>query len=416
MKRDLDRLIEEKKFDAIWVSGPAQHNAAMVYLTGVSHLTHAELIKKKGETPVLFHSSMEREEAAQTGLETVNFAKYHFKQLLDEAEGDYLLARARMYRAMLEEMDLLQGKIALYGKVNVGSAWGVFSLLKDMLPDLDLIGEGPNSILLEARATKDAEEVEHMRDMGRITTEVVRRVVDTLTSSPLNEDEVLLKEDGEPLTVKDVKSKINLWLAELGAENPEGAIFAIGRDAGIPHSSGTPSDVLRLGRTIVFDIFPCQKGGGYFYDFTRTWCLGYAPEAEQGIYDDVFQVYETILSELTVDAFAPDLQDRTCELLEGLGHKTIRQDSQLEAGYVHSLGHGLGLEIHERPRFSQGATEADRLAPGTVVTIEPGLYYPDQNMGCRLEDTVWVRPDGEMEILVEYPLDLVLEMDHWTPS
>jgi Xaa-Pro aminopeptidase len=50
------------------------------------------------------------------------------------------------------------------------------------------------------------------------------------------------------------------------------------------------------------------------------------------------------------------------------------------------------------------------LSPGTVTTIEPGLYYPDQEMGCRLEDTVWVRPDGKMEILADFPLDLVLDM------
>lgn len=415
MKEDLDRLMEEKNIDAIWVSGPAQHNAAMVYFTGVSHLTHAEFIKKKGESPVLFHNPMEREEAARTGFQTVNLATYEFKKLLEEAGGDYLQARARMYEEMLTEVDLLQGSIVLYGKVNLGGAWGVFSVLQDLLPELDFIGEGPNSILLEARATKGEGEVEEMRKMGQVTTEVVQRVEDYLTSSQVNEDEELITADGELLCVKDVKSKINLWLAELGAENPEGAIFAIGRDAGIPHSTGTDADVLRLGQTIVFDIFPCQKGGGYFYDFTRTWCLGYAPEEERALYEDVLRVYQKILSELSVDGFAPDLQERTCELFEELGHKTIRQDSQLQDGYVHSLGHGLGLNVHERPRFSRGATEADRLAPGTITTIEPGLYYPGRNMGCRLENTVWVRPDGEMEVLVDYPLNLVLDMEHWDP-
>ncbi len=53
------------------------------------------------------------------------------------------------------------------------------------------------------------------------------------------------------------------------------------------------------------------------------------------------------------------------------------------------------------------------LLPGSVVTIEPGLYYPEKGMGCRLEDSVWVRPDGVMEILAEYPYDLVLPMKHW---
>ena len=75
------------------------------------------------------------------------------------------------------------------------------------------------------------------------------------------------------------------------------------------------------------------------------------------------------------------------------------------------MGHGLGLDVHERPWF--GKFEEDKLAAGSVVTIEPGLYYPEKGMGCRLEDTVWVRPDGEMEILVDYPYDFVLPMEHW---
>jgi len=77
-------------------------------------------------------------------------------------------------------------------------------------------------------------------------------------------NEVLLKEDGTPLTIGDVKEKINLWLAERRAVPTEGYIFSIGRDAGVPHSQGNPSDLLRLGQTIVFDIYPQEQGGGYF--------------------------------------------------------------------------------------------------------------------------------------------------------
>jgi Xaa-Pro aminopeptidase len=249
--------------------------------------------------------------------------------------------------------------------------------------------------------------------MGKITTSVVGQVADFLQGCQVREDEVLLNQAGDPLTIGEVKSKINLWLAERNAENPKDCIFAIGRDSGIPHSAGNPSDQVCLGKTIIFDIFPQEGGGGYFYDFTRTWCLGYAPEREQKLYDDVKEVYQIIMSELVKDQYCPDFQKRTCELFEGQGHSTIRQDSQLQSGYVHSLGHGLGLDVHERPRFGKGASPEDILSAGSIVTIEPGLYYPDQVMGCRLEDTVWVRPDGKMEILADYPDDLVLPMKHW---
>jgi Xaa-Pro aminopeptidase len=68
------------------------------------------------------------------------------------------------------------------------------------------------------------------------------------------------------------------------------------------------------------------------------------------------------------------------------------------------------LNIHERPWFRVNAVPEDTLEPGAVITVEPGLYYPERGMGVRLEDTVWVRPDGQMEILADYPLDLVLPM------
>jgi Xaa-Pro aminopeptidase len=264
-----------------------------------------------------------------------------------------------------------------------------------------------DSTLLQAMATKDSSEVERIRRMGMITVEVVGQTADFLSGHRAKND-ILVKPDGSPLTIGEVKSRINLWLAERGAENPEGTIFAIGRDAGVPHSSGNPGDLLRLGQTIVFDIFPCEAEGGYYYDLTRTWCLGYAPDEAQKLYEEVLSVYRQIRSELKVNALCRDYQYRTCELFEAQGHPTLKSTPQTEEGYVHGLGHGVGLNIHERPWFSMRATAGDRLAPGSVITVEPGLYYPERGLGVRLEDTVWVRPDGQFEVLADYPMDLVL--------
>jgi Xaa-Pro aminopeptidase len=101
------------------------------------------------------------------------------------------------------------------------------------------------------------------------------------------------------------------------------------------------------------------------------------------------------------------MQERTCDLFEEQGHKTIRQDPLIEEGYVHGIGHGLGLDVHELPFSRSEAT----LQPGVIVTIEPGLYYPSQGMGCRIEDTVYVHLDGTIEVLGEYPHDLVLPIE-----
>jgi Xaa-Pro aminopeptidase len=236
---------------------------------------------------------------------------------------------------------------------------------------------------------------------------VVGRTAEFLTSHKAKNGR-LVKRNGSPLTIGEVKSNINLWLAEAGVENPEGTIFSIGRDAGIGHSTGTPTDELSLGKTIVYDIFPCELLGGYFYDFTRTWCLGFAPDEVQSLYDDVKYVYDTVVSELKVDTLGAVYQKRTCDLFAAKGHPTIDTNPQTENGYNHSLGHGIGINIHEKPFM--GAISKDKLIKGSAFTIEPGLYYPDRGMGARIEDSYCVTPDGRIECLAPYPFDLVLKV------
>jgi Xaa-Pro aminopeptidase len=402
--------MRELDLDAILITGPAQHNPAMVYMTGGAHLTNADLIKKRDEAPILFHTSMERDEAASTNLLTKNIDEYRFNDLYKQTDGNIEEAYSLLYQKMLSDCGVLNGRMAIFGKVDAGRAYAIFSGLQKLMPDLNIQGQLGDSILMRAMATKDKMEVDRIRKIGQITTRVVGNVADFLTAHKV-EKEVLIQSNGSPLRIGDVKRRINLWLSELDVENPEGTIFAIGRDAGVPHSSGNPDDLLRLGQTIVFDIFPCEAGGGYFYDFTRTWCLGYAPDPIQEVYTDVLEVYRQVKSVLKVNTTCKEYQILVCDLFEARGHPTIKSNPQTQEGYVHSLGHGVGLNIHEYPRFSMTVTsDYDRLSPGSVITVEPGLYYPERGLGVRLEDTIWVSPDGNMEILAEFPLDLVLPM------
>jgi Xaa-Pro aminopeptidase len=414
MKSDLDTLMQARKLDALLVLGDAMHNPPMVYLTGGGHVSGATVVKKRGEAPVLFHQDMERDEAAKSGLRCISYSTYPYESLLKEAGGDPALASGLRVQRMLADLGLTGGRIGVYGHVEIGGALASLDHLRRLVPDLELVGESrDNSLFMQAMETKDEAEVERIRGMGRITTQVVGRVADYLTGCRVRKDEILLKADGSPLTVGDVKGKINLWLAELGAENPEGTIFAIGRDAGVPHSVGTDSDPLRLGRTIVFDIYPCEAGGGYFYDFTRTWSLGYATAQAQKLYDEVRAVFGRVLENLDLNASFKDYQRLVCEEYEKNGHKTpLHTDAPVE-GYVHSLGHGLGLNVHERPWSGLTAGDDNLLKPGVVITVEPGLYYPEQGMGVRIEDSLWVRPDGRMEVLADYPYDFVLKMKKW---
>ena len=135
---------------------------------------------------------------------------------------------------------------------------------------------------------------------------------------------------------------------------------------------------------------------------------GYAPDEVLALYETVLMAYNQMSSQLQVGRPFKEYQDKVCELFSDQGHPTIKEDPQTQIGYVHSLGHGIGLNVHERPWSGINSDDQDRLIPGAVFTLEPGLYYPDKGMGVRLENSLWVRPDGSMEVLADYPMDLVL--------
>jgi Xaa-Pro aminopeptidase len=407
MKSDLDQILAENDLAGIVVVGPGSHNPAMVYLTGGGHLTTADLIRRKGHLGMLFHGPMERDEAAKSGLETRSYSNYPFAELMKETGGDRFKASVLLYQRMLSDAGLIAGRVALYGKKDLGLGYSLFTALQQAMPEITFVGDLENKVMQRAMMTKDENEVARIRRVGQITQQVVERTADFLCGQRVREN-VLVKNDGTPITIGMVKGLINLWLAELGLENPEGTIFAIGRDAGVPHSSGNADDWLRMGQTIVYDIFPCETGGGYFYDMTRTWCLGYAPDEVQAVYDNVRSVFETIVAELRPGKHFGEYQKRTCELFAQQGHPTVMTTPDTEEGYVHSLGHGVGLNIHERPFSGAFAHPEDVLAPGSVITIEPGLYYPSRGMGVRIENTYWVQPDGAIEALVNPSIDLVL--------
>ncbi|HSJ89422.1 MAG TPA: M24 family metallopeptidase [Anaerolineales bacterium] len=416
MKSDLDALMQARHLDALLVLGDAEHNPAMYYFVGGGHVSDALLLKKVGKEPVLFYNDMERDEAAKSGLKTVSYNDYGAtSDLLQEAQNDMLLALALRLKKIFTDHGLSARRVGVYGKTDFSENFGIMMKLVTLMPEAELIGEyGTDSIILRAMETKDAAEVARIRQMGAVTTTVVKMVQDYLTSCAVREDEVLLKDDGSPLTIGDMKGKISLWLAERGASEAEGTIFSIGRDAGVPHSVGNPSDLIKLGKTIIFDIFPAEQGGGYFYDFTRTWSLGYTTPETQALYDQVQEVYNRVVENLDLNASLVDYQRMTCEYFESKGHKTQLTVKAPLDGYVHSLGHGLGLNVHERPSSRLTENAADNiLKPGVVFTIEPGLYYPDKGMGFRIEDSYWVRPDGKMELLAEYPYDFVLPMQQW---
>src|SRR5205085_2675601 len=145
--------------------------------------------------------------------------------------------------------------------------------------------EFEKDIISMARLTKDADEIEVMRRVGRKTCAVVQSVVDYLRAGRANDD-ILVTSEGTPITIGSIKRLINRELSSAGLEAPIGVIFSQGRDTALPHAEGDDSAVLRLGEALSIDLVP-RELNGYYHDMTRTFAIGYASPELQQVYDQV---------------------------------------------------------------------------------------------------------------------------------
>ena len=247
-----------------------------------------------------------------------------------------------------------------------------------------------------------------MQDVGRRTNQVMQAAWDFIAGHRA-EGETVVKADGSPLTIGDVKAFVRLKLLELELEDSEGMIFAQGRDGGFPHSHGTDSEPLQLGKAIVFDLFPRDMHNGYFHDMTRTWSIGYATPEVQKAYDEVHTAFDAVMREIKVGERTKRYQEIALDVLEECGHPTGRSHPGTSIGYMHSLGHGVGIEIHENPRFTH-MMDRDVVQVGNVFTVEPGVYYPEKGFGIRIEDTICIAEDGSVVNLTPMHKELVLPL------
>ncbi len=407
MKKDIPRLMEERNLDGFLVMGDP-HGAVMRYLTGGAFLEGALLVQRRDGPLTLIHGSMERDVAAKTGLALLNRdAEFNFYELMAQHKGDRLAAQLDYLSRVFQRMELT-GRVGIYGLVDAGAAYVLLNRLQESLPQVELVGEFEESLFTKARETKDDQELAELIRAGELTCQVVGEVQEFIQGHRVV-DEVVVRDDGRPLTIGHVKAFIRERYAVHGLHEDHENIFAQGRDAGVPHNNGDHAMPLRLGQSIVFDIFPTVPSG-YFHDMTRTWSLGYATDQVLEAWEQVKTIFDRAIAELAVGKPCRELQLMTCEYFESLGHPTVCSHPGAQEGYVHSLGHGIGLDIHEAPALSHAPGNTTRLQPGHVITVEPGLYYPERGFGVRIEDAVAFNEAGELVQLTRFPYDLVVPM------
>jgi len=250
------------------------------------------------------------------------------------------------------------------------------------------------------RLVKRQDEIDAITAAQRATETAVEEAIRLIAASRIKDDLLYVPEDGPtdrqdtPLTSERIKQVINLKLMELGFV-AQHTIVACGRQACDPHNEG--SGPLRAKQPIIIDVFPRSSSTRYFADMTRTIVKGRASDGQKRLYDLVRQGQEIAFERIRAGADGQAIHEAITALFEKAGCRTGLIDGRMQ-GYFHGTGHGVGLDIHEAPRISRSGS---RLETGHVVTVEPGLYYPEIG-AVRLEDLVVVTDTGCIN-LTKYP-------------
>lgn len=244
----------------------------------------------------------------------------------------------------------------------------------------------PSDAFFPEREIKKQAEQRAIEATQRINEKALELALEMLREAIVRNGRLYLK--GKPLTSELLKRSLNHLYLDHDCTCPSGIVISCGGQTALPHHQG--GGILRANTPIVIDLFPRSMKTGYWADMTRTVVKGKAPDRLKAMYDAVLAAQERVLGMVREGVPANTVHSEALRVLESHGFRTgtVRGTPQ---GLIHSTGHGLGLEIHEKPRL--GSENREPLRAGNVVTVEPGLYYTRIG-GVRIEDLVIVTKRG----------------------
>ena len=364
------------------VIGAPEHDAAAYHLSGFLAPDPVIVLQAAGKKHLVV-SSMEYGRAKREARadEVISFDELDVMNLARELKsGGRALAAAAV--GLLERLGATNSPVAVPPDLGVVYADELRARGLTVTPDAKLFAS--------MRRVKTEEEISYIEKTQRAVEEACAHAVDILKESEVAEDGTLVY-GGEPLTSERLRFEID---SELLRRNcvASGTITAGGPQAADPHERG--SGPLRAGESIILDIFPADKTTRYYADMTRTFVKGEPSPELHRMHDAVLESQEAALAMIGPGVNGRDVHKKVSDVLHEAGYETLVHDQKpgepLTEGFIHGTGHGVGLEIHESPRVSVADEE---LVPGDVVTVEPGLYYPEIG-GVRIEDLVVVTEDG----------------------
>jgi len=255
------------------------------------------------------------------------------------------------------------------------------------------------------RAIKNKAEIKYIKECLAHTKIAFRIIEDILRKSRIRGSRIFFR--NKILTCEFLKQEAEKALLEKGMFDLLGMIISTGAQTATPHHDG--SGPILPCEPIVCDIFPRHRKTGYFADMTRTYVKGKPSPEIQKMYSAVLEAQSAAIKKIKSGVSARKIYDIAAEAITKSGFDVG------EKGLIHGIGHGVGLDIHEKPSLKPNSE--DILEAGNVITVEPGLYYPKIGLarrspakaaGVRIEDMILVTKTG-CRNLTNYPKKLVIQ-------
>ena len=241
----------------------------------------------------------------------------------------------------------------------------------------------------DGRPLKTDSEIAAISEVSRHTEGALRMAIGILSEASIK-DGFLYGPEGL-ISSEYIRKKLHIYLLERDC-TAQHTIVAGGIQACDPHNCGYGP--LCPGEPIILDLFPKSNKTGYFADITRTVVKGPVIDSFRRMYDAVLEGQEMALSQVGAGIDGQEIHSRVEQVFDSRGYQTGTKNNRMQ-GFFHGTGHGFGLEIHEPPRISN---VPQILHAGHVVTVEPGLYYPEMRAGVRIEDDVVVTESGSINL------------------
>ncbi|VVB93583.1 Xaa-Pro dipeptidase [uncultured archaeon] len=375
--------------DAYLMVSESEHNADMYYATGF--LAYDSFIYLNSKSEKLLISDMElgrakKESRIKDVLPTSRFGIMEKMRKLKDGDAAY----CEMIREFLLSENIKRVAVPYNFPVQLADC-----MRKDGF-EIILI----KSPFREMREVKKEYEIAAIEKAQRAGEKALAEGIRSIKNASIKKG-VLWQENG-PLKTEDVRAIIEISLLREGCEAPD-IIIACGKGSSDPHWKGEGE--LLSGEPIVIDMVPRSKKERYYSDMTRTVMRGKPSGELIEMYSAVHDSQISAIKKIKAGVAGSEIHNIVCDVLEERGYETGRgKSSEFTEGFIHSTGHGVGLDIHEGPNLSENGKE---LKAGCVVTVEPGLYYKNTG-GIRLEDVVVVTGSG-CKNLTMFEKNLVLE-------